>query len=76
MAIAYYNLGVELEHTKDYQQALEKYEQAVAYSANAEPLKRQIAKSIEEVRTKIENQSESHARRQMLRRLKDTMTRF
>ena len=48
----------------------------MAYSANAEPLKRQIAKSIEEVRTKIENQSESHARRQMLRRLKDTMTRF
>eukprot|EP00347_Sterkiella_histriomuscorum_P004569 403359964 len=79
MSLAYYNLGVENEHLRNFQQAIDSYEKGLDFAQQTpqgQALVAQFTKSIEEVRVKNQTQNQVHDRRIKLRLSNGTMRFF
>ena len=79
LGIAHYNLGVEFEHSGQFEQAKENYLTAQDFafiSANTEHLKAQISQSLIEIQKKIESQKSFENQRQKLRSISKTSNFF
>ena len=72
LSIAYYNLGAEYEHCKDYKQAQSAYEKSLSYAAKAPPevsgqMMKEASRSIREVMYKEEDRLSRMGKRLMSR---------
>ncbi|CDW72007.1 tpr domain containing protein [Stylonychia lemnae] len=79
LSIAYYNLGVEHEHMKNYNNAIDNFEIALENCLNSTQgnlLSQQIHQALSEVRTKHEQAQSVHDRRINLRQTNRTMKFF